>query len=293
MNNTQHSIQTEGSTHSRFWEWLGLFSILVLAAGLRLWGLDQNGYGNSYYAAAVRSMMMNWHNFFYVSFDPVGWVTVDKPPVSLWFQTLSAKLLGFSGFSLIFPQVVEGILSVALVYFLVRRRFDAWAAWIAALAIAVGPISVAVDRYNNTDECLVFVLLLAAWAMSLAVEKSSRGLLLLALALVGIGFNTKMLVAFIVLPTFYLLYWVGAVVPWKRRFADLIIGSLVLAVVALSWPLAVDFTPASERPFVGSTQDNSMISLSLGWNGFQRLLSRRRGGLPTPAATPTACLLYT
>jgi 4-amino-4-deoxy-L-arabinose transferase-like glycosyltransferase len=145
---------------------------------------------------------------------------------------------------------------------------------------------VAVDRYNNTDECLMFVIILAAWAMSLAVEKASRGLLLLAMILVGIGFNTKMMVAFIVLPTFYLLYWLGAAVPWKRRFADLTIASIVLSVVALSWPLAVDFTPASERPFVGSTQDNSMISLSLGWNGFQRLMSRRRGGA-APTATPT------
>jgi 4-amino-4-deoxy-L-arabinose transferase-like glycosyltransferase len=207
--------------------------------------------------------------------------------VSLWFQTLSAKLLGFSGFSIIFPQVVEGTLSVALVYLLVRRRFDAWAAFIAALAMAVGPICVAVDRYNNTDECLMFVIILAAWAMSLAVEKTSLGLLLLAMILVGIGFNTKMMVAFIVLPTFYLLYWAGTAVPWKRRFVDLTIASIVLAVVALSWPLAVDFTPASQRPFVGSTQDNSMISLSLGWNGFQRLLSRRRGGPLVPAATPT------
>ncbi len=254
---------------------------------MRLWGLDQNAYGNVYYAAAVRSMLMNWHNFFFASFDPVGWVSVDKPPVSLWIQTLSARLLGFSGFSIIFPQVVEGTLSVALVYFLVRRRFDAWAAWIAALTMAVGPICVAVDRYNNTDECLMFVLLLAAWALSLAVEKASRGLWLLALALVGVGFNTKMMVAFIILPTFYLLYWLGTAVPWKRRFADLIIGSVVLATVALSWPLAVDFTPISQRPFVGSTQDNSMISLSLGWNGFQRLLSRRRGGRMIPTETPT------
>ena len=287
---TKTTAEGINSDSQRFWEWLGLFSILVLAAGLRLWGLDQNGFGNPYYAAAVRSMLMNWHNFFFVSFDPVGWVSVDKPPVSLWIQTFSAKLLGFSGFSLIFPQVIEGTLSVVLVYFLVRRRFDAWAALIAALAMAVGPICVAVDRYNNTDECLMFVILLAAWALSLAVEKASRGLLLLALALVGVGFNTKMMVAFIILPTFYLLYWVGAVVPWKRRFADLTIGSLVLAMVALSWPLAVDFTPASQRPFVGSTQDNSMISLSLGWNGFQRLLSRRRGGptVPTAASPITA-----
>jgi 4-amino-4-deoxy-L-arabinose transferase-like glycosyltransferase len=283
---TKTDSQGFNSSSRYFWEWLGLFSILVLAAGLRLWGLDQNGYGNPYYAAAIRSMLMNWHNFFYASFDPVGWVTVDKPPVSLWIQTLSAKLLGFSGFSIIFPQVVEGTLSVALIYHLVRRRFDAWAAFIAALAIAVGPICVAVDRYNNTDECLMFVIILSAWAMSLAVEKASRGLLLLTMVLVGIGFNTKMMVAFIVLPTFYLLYWLGAAVPWKRRFADLTIASVVLAIVALSWPLAVDLTPASKRPFVGSTQDNSMLSLTVGWNGFQRLLSRRRGGA-APAATPT------
>ena len=97
------------------------------------------------------------------------------------------------------------------------------------------------------------------------------------MVLVGIGFNTKMMVAFIVLPTFYLLYWIGAAVPWRRRFADLTIASLVLALVSLSWPLFVDLTPVSQRPYVGSTQDNSMISLSLGWNGFQRLMSRRRG----------------
>lgn len=288
MNNTQLNVsQSEPCQHSPFWEWLGLFSILVLAAGLRLWGLDQNGFGNTYYAAAVRSMLMNWHNFFFASFDPVGWVSVDKPPVSLWFQTLSARLMGFSGFSIIFPQVVEGTLSVALVYRLVRRHFDAWAAFLAALVMAVGPISVAVDRYNNTDECLVFVILLAAWAISLAVDKASRGYLWLAMVLVGIGFNVKMMVAFIVLPAFYFLYWVGAALSWRRRFADLTIASIVLAIVALSWPLAVDFTPPAERPFVGSTQDNSMISLSLGWNGFQRVLSRRRGMPATPAATPT------
>ncbi len=204
INNQPNGVLS--SSFQGFWEWLGLFSILVLAAGLRLWGLDQNGFGNVYYAAAVRSMLMNWHNFFFASFDPVGWVTVDKPPVSLWIQTLSAKLLGFSGFSIIFPQVVEGTLSVALIYHLVRRRFDAWAAFIAALAIAVGPICVAVDRYNNTDECLMFVIILSAWAMSLAVEKANRGWLLLTMVLVGIGFNTKMMVAFIVLPTFYFLY---------------------------------------------------------------------------------------
>jgi 4-amino-4-deoxy-L-arabinose transferase-like glycosyltransferase len=274
-----------------FRDWFFLVLVLALAAGLRLWKLDQNGYGNPYYAAAVRSMLMNWHNFLFASFDPMGYVSVDKPPVALWIQTLSAKLFGFSGFSLIFPQVVEGCLSVALVYFLVRRRFDFSSALLAGLAMAIGPVCVAVDRYNNVDSCLVLVLLLAAWAEILAVERGSRGYLMLALGLVGLGFNVKMMAAFVALPAFYLLYFFTAPVSWGKRFADLTAASVVLLCAALSWPLYVDLTPPEQRPYVGSTQDNSMIGLSLGWNGFNRLLSRRRGFQRNPGqgqAAPSA-----
>jgi 4-amino-4-deoxy-L-arabinose transferase-like glycosyltransferase len=250
---------------------------------LRLWDLDKNGTGNPYYASAVRSMMMNWHNFFFVSFDPVGFVTVDKPPVSLWIQTAFAKMFGYRGFTLIFPQILEGLGTLSVVYYLVRRRFGAFAAMFTGWAIALSPVSVAVDRYNNTDECLVFVMVLAAWALIRSAETGNRKLLYLALILVGIGFNTKMMAAFVALPVFYLVYLIGSPTTWFRRFWSLGTGTLILLVVALSWPLAVDLTPPEQRPFVGSTQDNSMISLSLGWNGFQRLLARGRRGFPPNA----------
>ncbi len=257
--------------------------ILLLGAALRLWDLDKNGTGNPYYASAVRSMLMNWHNFFFVSFDPVGFVTVDKPPVSLWIQTAFAKLFGYRGFTLIFPQVLEGLGTLSVVYYLVRKRFGAFAALFAGLVIALSPVSVAVDRYNNTDECLVFVMVLAAWALIRAAETGSRKFLYLALILVGIGFNTKMMAAFVALPVFYLVYLIGSPITWLRKIWVLVTGTLILLVVALSWPLAVDLTPPEQRPFVGSTQDNSMISLSLGWNGFQRLLTRGRRGSPPMA----------
>lgn len=263
-----------------FWEYLAFAFILSLAVGLRLWNLQQNGFGNSYYAAAVRSMLMSWHNFIFVSFDPVGYVSVDKPPIALWIQTISAKILGFSGFSLILPQVLEGCASVLLIYHLTHRRFGAAAASVAALTMAVGPVCVAVDRYNNVDSCLVLVLLLAAWALSRAVEAGSRWFLILALGLVGLGFNVKMMAAFVVLPAFYLVYGLCAPGSGFKKLKDLIIASVVLGVTALSWPLFVDLTPADQRPYVGSTQDNSMIGLSLGWNGFQRLLSRGHGSYP-------------
>jgi 4-amino-4-deoxy-L-arabinose transferase-like glycosyltransferase len=262
---------------------------MLLAALLRLWGLTRNQFGNTYYAAAVRSMLESWHTFFFASFDPAGVVSVDKPPVALWVQTASARLLGFSSLAVLLPQALEGLLSVALVYALVRRRFDRWAALLAALAMAVCPIAVAVDRFNNVDSCLVLILLLAAVLLSRATETARRGLLLLAMAIVGIAFNSKMMAAFVVLPAFYLLYFVGAAASLRKRLADLSLASLVLFVVSLSWPLAVDLTPPGQRPFVGSTQDNSMITLSLGWNGFQRLLSRgRRFGGPEVGARPSS-----
>ena len=268
-------------------ERLSLCAILLFAAGLRLWELDQNGFANTYYAAAVRSMMLSLHNFLFISSDPAGFVSVDKPPLALWVQVASAELFGFKPLSLLLPQVLEGIASIALIYHLVRRRFDAWAALLAALVMAIMPIGVAVDRYNNVDSCLVLLLLLAAWAFSIAAERGSRSYLLLGGVLVGLAFNAKMLAAFVVLPAFYLVYLLGAKLSLQRRLFDLSLASITLFVVSLSWVLFVDLTPPEERPYVGSTSDNSMMSLSLGWNGFQRLLERQ-GWREPMAASSTA-----
>src|SRR5207244_13458465 len=148
--------------------WLAL--AVTVAGWLRLWDLQQNRWGTTYYTAAVRSALDSWHNFFYNSFDPGGFVSVDKPPVALWVQVLSAKLFGFSPLSVLAPQAVMGTLSVLILWHLVRRRFGPLAAFLAALALAVMPISVAVERTNNTDACLAFVLLLSGWALIPATQ---------------------------------------------------------------------------------------------------------------------------
>ena len=268
-----------------------LATIIALALALRLWRLDQNGYGTEYYAAGVRSMMESWHNFFFNAFDPAGFVSLDKPPVAFWIQTASAKLLGFSGFSLLLPQVLEGVAGILILHHLVQRRFGPAAGLLAALFLAVTPISVAVDRANNTDACLVFVLLLSGWAMSLAAERGSGRWLAVALALVGIGFNVKMLAACVVLPGFVALYLYGAPIGLIRRLVHLTASGLVFAVIALSWCVAYDLTPPDARPYADSTVENSMLELVIGHNGVQSFLpnlhrSEPVSAIEAPAADP-------
>jgi 4-amino-4-deoxy-L-arabinose transferase-like glycosyltransferase len=251
-------------TAARLWRSLALVAVLFLAFALRLWHLTQNGWGNEYYTAGVLSMTNNWSNFLYNSFDPAGFVSVDKPPIALWIQVASVKLFGFHGLSVLLPQVLEGLASVWIVYHLVQRRFGASAGLLAALFLAITPVSVAIDRSSNTDTCLVLVLLLAAWALTRGAEEGSRGLLLLSMALVGLGFNVKMLAAFVVLPTFALVYLLGAPLDRSRRLKDLALPGVVLAIVSLSWAVIYDFTPQEYRPFAGTTKKNSMLELATG-----------------------------
>src|SRR5689334_17516641 len=178
---------------------LGLTGVLTLSAVLNLWNLANNGYSNLYYSTAVQSMVQSWHNFFFASYDAGGFITVDKPPVALWVQALSVKLFGFNSLALLVPEALAGVASVALLYFLVKRLFGPLAGFIAALALALTPIAVAVERTNNTDTWLMFTLLLAAWALTLATEQSRFRLLALSMALVGVAFNIKMLAAWVVL----------------------------------------------------------------------------------------------
>jgi 4-amino-4-deoxy-L-arabinose transferase-like glycosyltransferase len=255
-------------------EGAALVGILALAAWFRLFDLAGSGFGNAYYAAAARSMLVSWHNFFFVSFDPVGFVSVDKPPLALWIQASSARLFGYSGPALLVPQVLEGLAAVALLHAIVRRSSGPGAGLLAALALALSPVSIATDRCNNVDSCLVVILLLAAWAFLKALENGRRRWLIAAFALIGLGFNTKMLAAFVLLPVLYALYLYAAPGPWRVRLVHLLWGSLALAVVSLSWPLAVDLTPAGRRPYVGSSKNNSVLGLALGWNGLQRMLDR-------------------
>jgi 4-amino-4-deoxy-L-arabinose transferase-like glycosyltransferase len=263
-------------------EKLALAAILVVALLLRVWDLQQNGWGAEYYTAAVRSMAMSWHNFFFAAFDPAGFISVDKPPISLWLQVASVKIFGFHPYSVLLPQVAEGVASVWVLFHLVRRRFGALPALLAALLFAITPIAVAVNRTNNTDSCLVLVLLLAAWALIKAAETGSRRYLLLSMLLIGVGFNVKMLAAFIVLPIFFLSYFVGAPLSWWRKAGDLAIAAVVVAVCSAPWVLSVELTPPEDRPYVGSSSNNSMLELIAGHNAFGRFVKR-----VNPAAPPT------
>lgn len=254
------------------WEHITLSAILLLAAFLNFYRLDREGYGNTYYAAAVKSMLESWHNVFFVSFDPGGFVSVDKPPLGFWIQTLSARLFGFSGLSILLPEALAGVLSVALLYVLARRVFGVPSGLLAALILAVTPVAVAVNRNNTIDSLLILILLAAMWAVLNAIDRGSLRWLLLGAVLVGLGFNIKMLQAFLVVPALGLAYLLGSRLSWRTRLGHLVLAGVVLAIVSLSWAVVVDLTPASQRPYVGSSSDNSALNLALGYNGLFRLL---------------------
>ena len=250
---------------------LGL--VLAVSAFLNLFQLSRLGYGNTYYAAGVKSMLESWHNFFFVSFDPGGFVTIDKPPLGFWIQAASAVIFGFSGWSLILPEALAGVGSVALIYYLVRRSFGDLAGLLAAAMMAITPVAVATNRSNIVDSLLVFTLLLGAWALLHAVETGRLRWLLVGMILIGLGFNIKMLEAYLVVPAFVAVYFLGARVRWRTRIWHVAVAGLVLLVVSLSWATAVDLTPASQRPYVGSSDDNSEYNLIFGYNGLNRLLT--------------------
>ncbi|TAJ38589.1 MAG: phospholipid carrier-dependent glycosyltransferase [Reyranella sp.] len=260
-------------------ELAALGGVIALAALLRLWGLSANGYGNEYYAAGVRSMLQSAHLFFYNAFDPAGLVSLDKPPLAFWIQTLSAKALGYDGWALHLPQALAGIASVALLYAIVRRPFGRIAAFLAALLLALAPIAVAADRSNNTDSWLVLFLLIAA---SLALR--GRGLsFVFAMVALGFAFNVKMLAAAICGPALLVGWWLSTELDWRQRFVWLASGAVALAVVALSWAVVFDLTPADARPVAGSSKSNSMLELIVMHNGLDRFV-RRQPETPPPAA---------
>ncbi|MDQ0244137.1 4-amino-4-deoxy-L-arabinose transferase-like glycosyltransferase [Bacillus fengqiuensis] len=254
-----------------------LVGIIVLSFFLNFYQLKDAG-SNTYYTVAVKSMLTSFHTFFYASFDPAGFITVDKPPVALWIQTLSAYLFGLSDFSVLLPEALAGVISVWLMYIIVKPKFGRIAALLSSLVLACSPIFVAVVRTNNVDSILILTLLIATWALMKSVEKQKVGWLILSVALVGVGFNIKMLQAYMVLPAFYLFYLIAVKVKWTKRIVHLVMATIVLASVSLSWPLVVELTPEDERPYIGGSETNSAIELALGYNGVSRLTGQNGPG---------------
>lgn len=264
---------------------IALFAIVILSAVLSFGNLGIEGYGNLYYAAAVKSMTMSLKNFFFVSFDPAGFVSIDKPPVGFWLQAISAKIFGYSGVSILIPSALCGVLSVILIYIIVKRSFSPAAGLLSALFLAVTPVFAAVSRNNTIDNILLFFLLLACLMLTKAAEKGKLRYLMLSMVFIGIGFNVKMLQAYLIIPAVYITYLLAAAVPLKKRFAHLAAGTFVLIAVSLSWAVIVDLIPASKRPYVDSSTNNTVMELILGHNGAERLSlgssSGKMGGAPS------------
>ncbi|HET8911662.1 MAG TPA: glycosyltransferase family 39 protein, partial [Ktedonobacteraceae bacterium] len=212
-------IQTE----NRLWSRIALGAIVLLSIFMNFFQLGQNGYGNLYYASGIRSMTDSWHNFFFVSFDPGGFVTIDKPPLGFWLQTISAKIFGFTPFSIFLPQALCGVLAVLFLYYLVQRHFGVMAGLLAALALAVSPISVVTNRNNTIDSTLALALLLSAWAVMRAAESGRLRWLALSAVFVGLGFNIKMAEAYLLLPALILTYLLCAPRPILTRAGHLLV----------------------------------------------------------------------
>jgi 4-amino-4-deoxy-L-arabinose transferase-like glycosyltransferase len=261
---------------------LPLVGVIVLAAVLDTWALSQNGYANIYYSAGVKSMLLSWHNFVFLAADPAGLISIDKPPLALWVQAASAWVFGFSPLSLLLPEAIAGIGCVAALYLIVRRRYGTFAATASALTLAVFPAFVAVARDNNVDVLLILLMTLACGTALRATETGRLRTLLAAAVLVALAFNTKALAAVLVVPGIAAGYLWCAPGPIPRRVGHLLIAGVVCAVLSLAWLVAVDLTPAAQRPFVGSTTDNSELALTFRYNGFGRVAGQAGG--PGPVA---------
>jgi len=263
---------------------LVLLAIVLLAAFLNIYNIWKDIYANAYYTAAVTSMLQSFHNFFFASFDPAGFISVDKPPVVFWVQTLFAYLFGVHGWSIVLPQALAGIGSVLLIYHLVKPTFGRNAARCASLVMALTPVAVAVSRTNNIDSLLVFTLLLATTLLFKGVRRQQAGWVLGGFALVGLAFNMKMLQAYLIVPACYLFYLIAFKCNWKKKLGILLLATVLLAGISLSWALAVDLTPQANRPYVGGSTNNSVLQLAFGYNGISRLTGMQgNGGGKAPA----------
>jgi 4-amino-4-deoxy-L-arabinose transferase-like glycosyltransferase len=278
---------------------VALAAILALSAFLNTYKLSQNAWGNTFYSAGVKSMLGSLHNFLFVSFDQGGLVTIDKPPLGVWPQAVSAKLFGFTPLSLLLPEALIGTLTVWVLYLVLSRKLSVLAGLGGALALAVFPSWVAVSRDNGVDPLLVLLMLLACVAVLAAIESGHWRSLLASAVFVGLAFNTKTLAAYLVVPGIALGYLVCAPGVWYRRAGKLLVAGVVMGAVSFSWIALVEVVPASQRPFVGSSTNNTEMGLTFEYNGLGRVegeaggpgnVAKRAGGVvagPTHHKSPS------
>ncbi len=261
------------------WERPALVALLVVTGALYLWGLGASGWANSYYSMAVQASTKSWKAFFFGSLDAGNSITVDKSPAALWVMDAFARVFGVNVWSILVPQALEGVAAVGLLYATVKRWFGAGAALIAGAVMALTPVAALMFRFNNPDALLVLLLVAGAYALTRALERGSTMWLVLAFSCIGFGFLAKMLQALIVVPVFALVYLFAGPPQLGRRIGQLAMGGVALLVSAGWWIAIVQLWPASSRPYIGGSQNNSLWNVIFGYNGFGRLTGNETGSV--------------
>jgi len=261
------------------WERPAVLALLAATAVLYIWGLGASGWANAYYSAAAQAGSQSWKAMFFGSFDASSFITVDKAPASMWVMALSARIFGVNSWSILVPQALEGVAAVGVLYATVRRWFSPAAGLIAGAVMALTPVAVLMFRFNNPDALLVLLLVLGAYAMTRAVEQGKTKWLLLAGAFVGFAFLAKMLQSLLVVPAFGLVYLIAAPVGFWKRIWQLLSALGAMIAGAGWWVAIVSLIPASARPYIGGSQTNSVLELTLGYNGFGRLTGEEVGSV--------------
>src|SRR5689334_15816709 len=262
----------------RGWTLPALIMLLAGTAALYLWNLSASGWGNSFYAAAAQAGAQSWKAWLFGSLDAGNAITVDKPPAALWVMGLSARIFGVNSWAVLAPQALMGVASVWFLYATVKRWFGTAAGLTAGAALALTPVAVLMFRYDNPDALLVLLMTAGAYTTVRAVEKASWKWLALTGVLLGFGFLTKMMQAFLVLPGFALVYLIAAPTGLGKRIRDLLIAGLAL-VVSAGWYVAlVSLWPASSRPYIAGSTNNTLWELALGYNGLGRIFGGEGNG---------------
>jgi 4-amino-4-deoxy-L-arabinose transferase-like glycosyltransferase len=260
------------------WARPSLLALLTGTALLYLVNLSASGSANTFYAAAVQAGTTSWKAFLFGSFDSSNYITVDKPPASLWVMELSGRIFGFSSWSMLAPQAIEGVLAVGLVYGAVRRVSGPASALVAGAVLALTPAAALMFRFNNPDALLVLLLVAAAYSVVRAISSGRTAWLLLAGGAVGFGFLTKMGQALLIVPALGLAYLIAGPPRLGKRLWQLLgaVGAMVLS--AGWWVAIVELTPAADRPYIGGSTDNSILNLAFGYNGLGRLFGGSGNG---------------
>jgi 4-amino-4-deoxy-L-arabinose transferase-like glycosyltransferase len=267
-----------GDAQDAAWARPALIALLAITAIAYIWDLTASGSANSFYAAAVQAGTKSWKAFFFGSLDSSSFITVDKPPASLWVMELSGRIFGFSSASMLIPSVLEGIAAVALLHAAVKRWFGAGAGLLAGLLLAATPVAALMFRFNNPDALLVLLMVAGAYCLVRAVERGSTRWILAAGTMIGFAFLAKMMQAFLVLPAFALVYMVAAPTTVRRRLLQVLAAGFAVVVSAGWWVAIVALWPAGSRPMIDGSPDNNIFNLITGYNGFGRIFGASGGG---------------